>query len=41
MKKPDIALKIYERGLTKVKVEAGGDNDRTVDSQETAFNIQY
>ena len=28
LKKPELALKIYERGLSKVKI--GADNDRTV-----------
>jgi hypothetical protein len=28
LKKPELALKIYERGLTKVKI--GADDDRTV-----------
>jgi hypothetical protein len=28
LKKPELALKIYDRGLSKVKI--GADNDRTV-----------
>jgi hypothetical protein len=38
MKKPDLALKIYERGLTKVKI--GTDDDRTVSIQNAGLTIQ-
>jgi hypothetical protein len=39
LKKPELALKIYERGLTKVKI--GADNDRTVSAQKVILMFQY